>query len=702
MVGEILAKVDAVPDWLNTLLVDASEGNPFFVEELVKWLLDTGVVVATADGWTVAATSVGDIEVPGTLRGVLQARLDSLEREHRSVIDRASVVGRVFWDEAVAELGAESEPAPESAYDRLRDHEVVFQRPTSTFEGSREYSFRHSLMRDVAYESVLRSARRRYHARAASWLERVIAVTNRPDEHAATIAAHYEEAADESSAARWYLRAGHHAASTYANEDASRLLEAARRLAQDAEPELRFDVLRELEAVLDRRGEREAQRKVLDEMGAIAGIDDVRQARLLLCEGKWRFFHSEFAAVAEFVDEAAVLARSAGNVDLEMEALELGAKSLGFHAAHEPSRAMANELVAMARAAGNDRMLGDGLRLLAVVATNLGETRQAVALLDEARTALRRAGDLEGEALVVGQLGAAYIQMGGHLDEARRASEEAMGMFEATGHRLRQGIVQGNLVALAIEQGHLDEALRRGIENLELAGEVEDIEGMVAARSRLGDVRCQIGDYVAAREDLEAAVTTGREYEMRYFVAFSLCGLAGVALGEGDPASARRYAEQAEEEAAAAESRHAMTSSAHLAGRALHALGELDAAIDRYRLAADGLRQIERPVEAGWVEANLAAALLDSGQTEDASLLAETVLSAALERTLEFPETAMGLVDLHRVLAAVGHRAAGDVAAAAARYLAERSDLIADATIREKFLATPVNRTLAEIAATAG
>ena len=118
-------------------------------------------------------------------------------------------------------------------------------------------------------------------------------------------------------------------------------------------------------------------------------------------------------------------------------------------------------------------------------------------------------------------------------------------MFEATGHRLRQGIVQGNLVALAIEQGHLDEALRRGIENLELASEVEDIEGMVAARSRLGDVRCQIGDYAAAREDLEAAVATGREYEMSYFVAFSLCGLAGVALGEGDPASAWRYAEQA-------------------------------------------------------------------------------------------------------------------------------------------------------------
>ena len=360
LVGEILAKVDAVPDWLETLLVDSSEGNPFFVEELVKWLLDTGVVVATADGWTVAATSVGDIEVPGTLRGVLQARLDSLEHEHRSVIDRAAVVGRVFWDEAVAELGAESEPDPEGAYDRLREHEVVFQRPTSTFEGSREYSFRHSLMRDVAYESVLRSARRRYHARAAIWLERVIAVSNRPDEHAATIAAHYRESGDAVSAARWYLRAGLHAAGTYANEDASRLLEAAIGLTDDAEAELRFDVLLARESVLDRRGEREEQRKALDEMASMEDVDPARRTRYLLAEGGWRFFHGEYAAVSELADEAAPLARGSG----ESEPRDAGAcargEGCGLPRRPRASRALATELVGMARAAGNHRMLGRG------------------------------------------------------------------------------------------------------------------------------------------------------------------------------------------------------------------------------------------------------------------------------------------------------------------------------------------------------
>ncbi len=110
----------------------------------------------------------------------------------------------------------------------------------------------------------------------------------------------------------------------------------------------------------------------------------------------------------------------------------------------------------------------------------------AVALLDQARAAHHAIDDLEGEALVVGQLGATYIQMGGHLDEARRASEEAMAMFVATGHRLRLGIVQGNLAAIAIEQGRLDDALELGVRNLELATEVEDMEGIVSALPAAG------------------------------------------------------------------------------------------------------------------------------------------------------------------------------------------------------------------------
>jgi class 3 adenylate cyclase/tetratricopeptide (TPR) repeat protein len=700
LVAEIMARAAAVPEPLRALVVDAAEGNPFFIEELVKWLLDTGVITVAGDRWTVADDVVAGIEVPGTLRGVLQARLDSLDRGHRSVIDRAAVVGRVFWDEAVAELGADSGPPPPDAYERLRANEVVFQRPTSMFEGTREFSFRHSLMREVAYENVMHSARRRYHARAAEWLERVSAASHRPDEHAAVIAAHYDEAGDGATAAEWYLRAGGYAAGTFANRDALRLLESAVRLTPDADADLRFDALMACETVLDRTAARVEQRKVIEELGTIRGVDDTRLARLRLCEGRWQFNHGEYAAVAPLVGEAAKLAGRTGEVDLELEALALGAKSLAFAAEHEGSRAMSNELLAKAADAGNQRMRGEALRLLAVVATNLGETDDAVALLDRARAAHHAIDDLEGEALVVGQLGATYIQMGGHLDEARRVSEEAMSMFVATGHRLRQGIVQGNLVAIAIEQGRLDHALELGVENLRLATEVEDMEGVVSAYQRLGDLRRYLGDNGEARRLLEEGIALGRQLALHYFVTFALGALALVDLAEGLTDAAVAHAAEAEEAATLAEAPHTEVIAAQCSGLALHRSGDLPAAESRLRRAAEGYRSIGRPDEAHWVEAVLAEVLLDAGEVDEARRLARGVVPLVGRDVYSEVEGAPFLVSLHRVMAALDPEAATEVARGAVRFQRRCAERVADEAVRAALLATPAFRRLAEVAAT--
>ncbi len=83
---------------------DSAEGNPFYIEELVTWLIDAGVIVKDEPTWRVERDLVGSVLVPSTLRGVLQARLDALSTEERGLLQRASVVGRVFWDEAVDSL----------------------------------------------------------------------------------------------------------------------------------------------------------------------------------------------------------------------------------------------------------------------------------------------------------------------------------------------------------------------------------------------------------------------------------------------------------------------------------------------------------------------------------------------------------------------------------------------------------------------
>src|SRR5579885_1444713 len=237
LVEEILRRAHGVPPELREMIVGGAEGNPFYVEELIKMLIDQRVIVPGAVEWSVDATRLGEVQVPPTLTGVLQARLDRLTPEEKSVLQRASVIGRVFWDGAVEHLGSPQTSANTGAssrasdaasaaasggvgdtFESLRRKELIYRREASAFAGAREYIFKHALLRDVTYESVLKRERREYHRRAAEWLARRSG--GRVGEYAGLIAEHYERAQSFEDAAEWYGRAGRQARETYAPETA--------------------------------------------------------------------------------------------------------------------------------------------------------------------------------------------------------------------------------------------------------------------------------------------------------------------------------------------------------------------------------------------------------------------------------------------------------------------------------------------------
>jgi ABC-type oligopeptide transport system substrate-binding subunit/class 3 adenylate cyclase len=224
LVGEILQKAEDIPTDLRDLIVDGAEGNPFYVEELIKILIEDGVIVRGDDRWQVETARLADVRVPPTLTGVLQARLDSLPPEEKLLLQRASVVGRLFWDAAVIELKAAvgddlDEKEIASLLEAVRDRELVFRRERSAFAGAEEYIFKHALLRDVTYETVLLKLRRVYHGQVAHWLE--VAAGKRIGEYLGPIAGHYELAGEMQKAVAFLLRAGDQARLTYACQEAS-------------------------------------------------------------------------------------------------------------------------------------------------------------------------------------------------------------------------------------------------------------------------------------------------------------------------------------------------------------------------------------------------------------------------------------------------------------------------------------------------
>jgi tetratricopeptide (TPR) repeat protein len=156
---------------VQTRITDAAEGNPLFVEEMVRMLIDEGLLERDDGRWT-ATGDLSRVSVPGTISALLSARLDQLKPEERAVTQRASVAGKVFWWGAVTELSPPSDrPRVGSHLQTLVRKELV--RPDrSGFAGEDAFRFSHILVRDAAYDSIPKRARAELHERFASWLER--------------------------------------------------------------------------------------------------------------------------------------------------------------------------------------------------------------------------------------------------------------------------------------------------------------------------------------------------------------------------------------------------------------------------------------------------------------------------------------------------------------------------------------------------
>jgi predicted ATPase len=155
LVREILRRVTALPDDLQDTIVSHAEGNPFYVEELVKMMIDDGVIITDDDEWRVVPQPLTRLRVPPTLTEVIQARLDRLAGLEYETLERAAVVGRLFWDDAVARIDMPPESSLQQALLRTRGpwltvaERTDLRAPGVEFYDATEYLFKNAIVREV-------------------------------------------------------------------------------------------------------------------------------------------------------------------------------------------------------------------------------------------------------------------------------------------------------------------------------------------------------------------------------------------------------------------------------------------------------------------------------------------------------------------------------------------------------------------------
>ena len=433
-----LLEVDDLPIRVRSLILEKAEGNPFFVEEVIRTLLDRGLVIKRDGHWH-ATQEIEQIEVPDTLNGVLTARLDALDDSAKRVLQIAAVVGREFDDEQVAAVVGDAELL-NTALLELQRRELIREKSRQTH---RMFIFKHAMTQESAYESVLRGDRRPMHKSIGEFLE-----SNRP-EQIADIARHFVAAREPERALPYLVSAANSSAKAYATDEAiatyKQACEIVEQRGADADPILARQIYEGLGGTLSFSNQ-------IDE--AVKTYEMMRDTAILL--------KTEEMRVSAMNKLALIYGTRHGEIQRAVETLEESEKYAIFcgDVAGQAERHMAN----------------------CFIQTSIGEFDEAYASLQTAARIGRETEDIEARLFGLSHIANTLLYMG-RFEESYEMANEALTLAVEHGHK----VWEAELKALPIAFYHLmnadfSSAKKFGKEGANIAARISAGQGEAAGR----------------------------------------------------------------------------------------------------------------------------------------------------------------------------------------------------------------------------
>jgi class 3 adenylate cyclase/tetratricopeptide (TPR) repeat protein len=503
LIAELLP-VGEMPDEVRERILAKTEGNPLFVQEVARSLIDRGVVERTDGGWRLAGDA-SELAIPDTIQSLITVGLDRLPEGTRRTLQAASVIGRTFDEDlllAVTEGGD-----LRTDLDELERHDLI--RGAGRAPRPR-YTFRHALTQEAAYGSLLVKRRRAIHRRVAQTLE--AANADRLEEVAPLLTAHYGEAGEDEATLRYAALAGDAAARLYANAEAESHFRAAldvgRRIG--AEPSL-------LASLYERRGTALELAGRYDD--AIANYEEMRRV------------------AREIGDEPMQLRANTAFALLYSTASPKFDPELG--------RRLSEDNVAMARRLG-DRA-AEARSLWSILVANVyggGDAAEAIDAGEASLAIARELGDREQTAYTLNDLSRAYMTNGDFRTAALRL-EEARGLWEELGNRP----MLCDSIALASEmrllEGDHATALSEARTALSIAGSIDNAWGQSFALIPIYRAELDLGDVGRAMESMRRCQELGERGGFAYAGISTRADLARTLAYLGEPERALPLAERA-------------------------------------------------------------------------------------------------------------------------------------------------------------
>ena len=492
LLGTLLQR-SVLPVETQSMLLAVAAGNPLYAEQYARMLAETG--------------RVDELTLPETVQGIIAARMDALSPDEKVLLQDASVVGRGFWLGAVATIGERDRFQTELLLHALQRKEFVRRERRSSVSGEDEFTFRHLLVRDVAYGQIPRAERADKHRRAAEWIESL----GRPEDHAETLAQHYlialelSEAAGRATAplqdpARHAFRtAAERAAALFAYPTALKFYELAAGLwpGDDAEraellfrrAETAFLIDKPLEPLL------EAQEALLRN----GLVERAAEAEILIALALWSRDHS--SAAHEHTARAAQMVATAPPSRAKAFVLANRARLLAVNDDSAEALEIARDALALADSLGLDELRAHALNTIGLGRLGLDDFDGIDDLEESLHLALAHGTPFE-LTRIYNNLGWGYVYAG-RLQAGRETFEAGLETARRFGLR-DQAHWAAVVLAVNLEAcGRWDEALALVEDVLEDLRET-DTRGFgpfaIRALIRLGR-----GDVLGGRADLEQA-----------------------------------------------------------------------------------------------------------------------------------------------------------------------------------------------------
>lgn len=580
--AQAMLATETLPKDLKGLIFRKAEGNPFFIEEIVKSLKEVGAL-RRHDGKYVMDARLDEVSVPNTIQDVIMARIDRLEEEPKRTLQLTSAIGTNFTRRLLDRL-TENKDRTEQILQKLKAMEFIYE---NSVVPEQTYVFRHALTREVAYSSLLVKRRKELHRRIGLAIEELYA--RRLSEHYEVLAYHFSKGDEWRKALEYLLKAADKAAQALATREALALydeaLEATRGLGVGVGADILMAIHQAKSDIHYIRSDFERSRAEGERLLTLSRQAGDRQMEATALVG---MCHASLRAhdIDQALGCAGQVIEAGENIDamlIQASGHFITSVAYAVTGRLDQAREESDRALARSRSAGKvaDKRLP--IYFPGMLKSWQGEYSEAARFLAEVRrTALEN--NLLFPLLFTSFIYGITLTGKGSYDEALATLQEGLTLSEKVGSEIMHHRILNSLGWLHIELMDLDRALDLNQKGADGARKRGDAETIANAELNLGDIFLAKGDLALAQEYFEGVdrlvknPATSDWMKWRYSMHL-LASLGELWVSRSDPVKAQEYVEQCFDLAQRTDSRKYLVKAYRLKGEIAfirHQLGEAE------------------------------------------------------------------------------------------------------------------------------